>query len=53
MVELSRNLVYKKQISKVINFPYAECQDNVINLQDEKPMIMFGQHIENDKDLVA
>jgi hypothetical protein len=53
LVELARNLVYKKQISKVINFPDAECQADVINLQDEKPTIMFGPHIENDKDSVA
>jgi len=50
LVELTRNLVYKKKISKVINFSDAECQVDVINLQDEKPMIMFGTHIENDKD---
>jgi hypothetical protein len=53
LVELDRNMVYKKHISKVINFSYAECQDDVINLQDEKPTIMFGPHIENDKDSIA
>jgi hypothetical protein len=49
LVELAKKLVYKKHISKVINFLDAECQVNVINLQDEKPTIMFGAHIENDK----
>jgi hypothetical protein len=53
LVELARNPVYKKQISKVINFSDAECQADVINLQDEKPTIMFGPHIENSKDYVA
>jgi hypothetical protein len=36
LVELARNMVYKKDISKVINFPDAKCQDDSINLQDEK-----------------
>jgi len=53
LVELSIYSVYKKQISKVINFSDVECQDDVINLQDEKPMIMFGPHIENDKESMA
>jgi hypothetical protein len=53
LVELAKNLVYKKQIAKMINFSDAECYEDVINLQDEKPTIMFGQHIENTKDPVA
>jgi hypothetical protein len=53
LVELARNPVYKKQISKVINFSNAECQADVINFQDEKPTITFGPHIENDKNSVA
>jgi hypothetical protein len=53
LVELARNPIYKKQIAKAINFSDAECQADVINLQDEKPTIMFGPHIENNKDSVA
>jgi hypothetical protein len=53
LVELARNPIYKKQISKVINFPDADYQADVIDLQDEKPTIMFEPHIENDRDLVA
>jgi hypothetical protein len=37
----------------MINFLDVECYADVINLQDENPMIMFGPHIENDKDPVA
>jgi ribonuclease HI len=37
----------------MINFSDAECHADVINLQDEKPTIMFGLHIENAKDYVA
>jgi hypothetical protein len=53
LVELSRNPIYKNQIAKAINFSNVECQADVINLQDEKPMIMFGPHFENNKDYVA
>jgi len=53
LVELARNPIYKKQIVKAINFSDAECQVDVINLQDEKPTIMFGPHIENSKDYVV
>jgi hypothetical protein len=52
LVELARNPIYKKQIAKAINFSDVECQADVINLQDEKPTIMFGPHIENNKDLL-
>jgi hypothetical protein len=44
---------YKKKISKFINLPNSKSQTDVINLQDECPTIMFGPHIENDKDFVA
>jgi hypothetical protein len=53
LVKLSRNLIYKMQIVKAINFFDVECQACVINLQDEKPTIMFGRHIESNKDYVA
>jgi hypothetical protein len=51
--ELARNPIYKKKIAKTINFSNVECQADVINLQDEKPTIMFGLDIENSKDYVA
>ena len=53
LVELAKNPIYKKQIAKMINFSDAECYADVINIQDEKPTIMFGLHIENAKDYVA
>ena len=53
LVELARNLIYKKQITKEINFFYVECQIDVSNLQDEKPTIMFGLHIQRSKDFVS
>jgi hypothetical protein len=49
LIELAKNLSYKKQISKVINLLDSKSQIDVINLQDEHPTIMFGTHIENDK----
>jgi len=53
LVELDRKSIYKKQIAKAINFSDAECQDDVINLQDDKPTIMFGPHIKNSKDYAS
>jgi hypothetical protein len=53
LVELAKNPIYKKQIAKMINFSNLECHANVINLQDERPTIMFVPHIENTKDFVA
>jgi hypothetical protein len=53
LVELTRNLIYKKQIVKAINFSNSECQNDVINLQDEKTTIMFGPYIESSTDSIA
>jgi hypothetical protein len=54
LIELPKNSVYKKQISKVINLSDIQrVKYDVINLQYERPTIMFGPHIENDKDFVA
>jgi hypothetical protein len=52
LVEFARNPIYRKQITKEINFSKAECQADVINLQDDRPTIIFGPHIENIKDYV-
>jgi hypothetical protein len=35
VVELAKNLIYKKQIAKMIDFSGVECHADVINLQDE------------------
>jgi hypothetical protein len=53
LVELARSPIYKKKITKEINFSNAESQDDVINLQNEKPTFMFGPHIENSKNYVS
>jgi hypothetical protein len=37
----------------MINFTDAESHANVINLEDDKPTIMFGMHFENARDFVA
>jgi hypothetical protein len=47
LVELANNPIYKKKITKMIDFSHAECYE------DENLTIMFGPHIENAKDLVA
>jgi hypothetical protein len=53
LVELAKNPIYKKHIAKMINFSDVECHGDVINLQDERPTIMFGPNIKNTKDFVA
>jgi hypothetical protein len=49
VVELEKNPTYRKKIAKMINFSDTESNANVINLEYDKPTIMFGPHIENDK----
>jgi hypothetical protein len=53
LVQLAKNPIYKKHIAKMIIFSETECHADVINLQDERLMIMFRSHIENTKDFVA
>jgi hypothetical protein len=53
LLELAKNLIYRKQIAKMINFSENESQADVINLEDEKPNIIFGPHFEGAKDTVA
>ena len=53
LVELAKNLVYRKQITKMTNFSDMGSQDDVINLEDDKPNIIFGPHFEGAKDTVA
>jgi hypothetical protein len=45
--------MYRKQIAKMINFSDAESHAYTINLEYDRPTIMFGPHIENSKDPVA
>jgi hypothetical protein len=49
LVELAKTLMYRKKIAKTINFSDAESHTNVINLEDDRPTIMFGPHIKNAK----
>jgi hypothetical protein len=44
LVELDKNPIYKKQIAKMINFSDTKSHVDVINMQDERSMIMFGRH---------
>jgi hypothetical protein len=53
LVELAKNPVYRKQIAKMINFSEEESQTDVINLEDDKPILVFGPHIEGTRDTVA
>jgi hypothetical protein len=53
LVELAKNTIYRKQIAKIISFLEDESQDDVINLEDDKPNIVSGLHVEAAKDTVA
>jgi hypothetical protein len=53
LVELAKNPIYRKQIAKMIIFSEDESQANVINLEDDKPNIVFGLHFEGVRDTVA
>jgi hypothetical protein len=49
LVELAKNLVYRKQITKAMGVSELESQSNVLNLKDDKPNITFGPHFEGAK----
>jgi ribonuclease HI len=53
LVELAKNPVYRKQIAKMINFSEDESQADAINLEDDKPILVFGPHVEGARDTVA
>jgi hypothetical protein len=53
LVELAKNPVYRKQITKVIGVSELEIQFDILNLEDDKPTITFGPHFEGAKDTVA
>jgi hypothetical protein len=49
LVELDKNPTYRRHIAKMINFSDFESHADVINLEDDKPIIMFGLQFENAK----
>jgi hypothetical protein len=53
LVELAKNPVYRKQITKMIGVFELESHSDVINLEDDRPNITFGPHFEGSKDNIA
>jgi hypothetical protein len=53
LVELAKNPVYQKQITKAMGISKLESQYDVLNLEDDKPNITFGPHFEGAKDTIA
>jgi hypothetical protein len=53
LVELAKNTIYRKQIAKMIIFSEDKIQADVINLEDDKPNIVFGTHFEGATDTVS
>jgi hypothetical protein len=50
---MAKNSIYRKKISKMIRFSEDESQADVINLENDKPNIVFGLHFEGARDTVA
>ena len=53
LVELAKNPMYWKQITKMIKFSDLESQSDVINLEDDKPNINFGLHFKGTMDIIS
>jgi hypothetical protein len=53
LVKLAKNPIYRKQIAKMISFSENKSQDDVINLEDDKPNIFFSPHFKGAKYIVA
>jgi hypothetical protein len=50
---LAKNPIYRKQLAKLISFSENESQANVINLEYDKPNIIFGPHFDGAIDTIA
>ena len=46
LLELAKIPVYKKEISEFINLTQIEDISDTVNLQEEKPVVTFGPHVE-------
>jgi hypothetical protein len=53
LVELAKNPIYWKQITKVMGVLELERQSDILNMEDEKPNITFGPHFEGAKDTIS
>jgi hypothetical protein len=53
LLEIAKNHVYRKQVMKMIDCSIATTQPDTLNLQDERPIVMFGPHIEERGETMA
>jgi hypothetical protein len=53
LLETAKNHVYRKQVMEMIDCSIATTQPDTFNLQDRRPTIMFGPHIEERGEIVA
>jgi hypothetical protein len=53
LLEIAKNPVYRKQVMKMIDCSVATTQPDTLNLQDERPIVMFGPHIEERGESIA
>jgi hypothetical protein len=53
LVELEKNPIYCKQITRAMGVSELESQSDILNLEDDKPNITFGPHFEGAKETIA
>jgi hypothetical protein len=53
LLEITKNTVYRKQVMKMIDCSIATTQPNTLNIHDERPIVMFGPHIEERGEAMA
>ena len=46
LAKLAKTPTYKKNISAFINLSQDDNVEDIVNLQEERPMVMFGPHVE-------
>lgn len=52
LLELSQNPVYKNQLQRFLKVPSTSGEQDTVNLQDEYPTVVVGNHVENGDDRI-
>jgi len=53
LLELAKNTIYRNQVLQMIDYSNAVAQPDTLNLQDERPPVIFGPNIEERGDTIA
>ena len=46
LIELEKKPIYQKEIAEFINLKENESINDTVNLQEDKPVVVFGPHVE-------